>query len=115
MQVLIAEDEPVSRRVLQATLQNWKYDVISVSDGTEALALLRSDDAPRLALLDWMMPGKDGPQVCRELRMIPTGRFTYIILLTARNGKEDLAEGLESGADDYIIKPFSLRVLFGSV
>jgi diguanylate cyclase (GGDEF)-like protein len=106
MQVLIAEDDPVSLRVLQATLQSWKYDVISACDGNEALAVLRSDNPPRLALLDWMMPGKDGPQVCRELRTTSTGRFTYIILLTARSGKEDIAQGLEAGADDYVIKPF---------
>jgi diguanylate cyclase (GGDEF)-like protein len=70
------------------------------------MALLRSGSAPRIALLDWMMPGKDGLQVCRELRMAPSDRYTYIILLTSRSGKEDIAEGLEAGADDYVIKPF---------
>src|SRR4051812_47402633 len=119
MQVLIAEDDPVSRRVLEATLQNWKYDVVSVADGNEALAMLRSPNPPRLALLDWMMPGKDGPQVCRELRSTPTGRFTYIILVTARSGTSDIAKGLEAGADDYVVKPFEAvelkaRMLAGS-
>jgi diguanylate cyclase (GGDEF)-like protein len=106
MQVLIAEDDPVSRRILESTLKNWKYDVVSVSDGDEALKLLRSANPPRLALLDWMMPGKDGPQVCRELRAIPTGRFVYIVLVTARSDKYDIAAGLEAGADDYVVKPF---------
>jgi two-component system, cell cycle response regulator len=106
MRVLIAEDDAVSRRIVEITLRNWKYDVTAVSDGNQALEVLRSEGAPRLALLDWMMPGKDGPQVCRELRATPTPLYSYIILLTTRSGKEDIAAGLEAGADDYVIKPF---------
>ena len=106
MRVLIAEDDAVSRRIVEITLRNWKYDVTAVSDGNQALDVLRSEAPPRLALLDWMMPGKDGPQVCRELRATPTPLYSYIILLTTRSGKEDIAEGLEAGADDYVIKPF---------
>src|SRR4030095_15947922 len=105
MKVLIAEDDPVSRRILEANLRHWKYEVVTVSDGNQALSILRSDDSPRLALLDWMMPGKDGPQVCRELRAQPTSSYTYIILLTGRSAKDDIVEGLEAGADDYVIKP----------
>jgi len=119
MRVLIAEDDPVSRRIAEVTLRNWKYEVVPVPDGNQALAALCSDDPPRLALLDWMMPGKDGPQVCRELRSQVTAKYTYVILLTTRSGKADIAEGLEAGADDYIIKPFGAvelraRLLAGS-
>src|SRR2546423_1848116 len=106
MRVLIAEDDAVSRRIVEITLRNWKYDVVAVSDGIQALEVLRGEDAPRLAVLDWMMPGKDGPQVCRELRALPSDRYTYIILLTNRSDKGDIAEGLEAGSDDYVIKPF---------
>src|SRR5262245_16075179 len=106
MRVLVAEDDPVSRRIVEVTLRQWQYEVVSVPDGNQALATLRTDDAPRLALLDWMMPGKDGLQVCRELRGKSSARYTYIILLTARSAKADIVEGLEAGADDYMIKPF---------
>src|SRR5690348_291097 len=102
MRVLIAEDDTVSRRLVEAALQKWKYEVVPVTTGSEALAALRADDAPRLALLDWVMPGKDGPEVCRELRAHPTARYVYVILLTSRSNKEDIAEGLEAGADDYV-------------
>ena len=88
-------------------------------DGNQALEVLVQDGAPRLALLDWSMPGKDGPEVCRELRALTKAHYTYIILLTARSGKADIAEGLEAGADDYVIKPFEAielkaRLLAGS-
>jgi len=106
MRVLVAEDDPVSRKIVEVTLRQWKYEVVSVPDGNEALKTLGGDDPPRLALLDWMMPGKDGPQVCREFRTKPSPRYIYIILLTARGAKDDIVEGLEAGADDYIIKPF---------
>jgi diguanylate cyclase (GGDEF)-like protein len=106
MRVLVAEEDPVSRKIVEVTLRQWKYEVIPVADGNEALKSLGGDDPPRLALLDWMMPGKDGPQVCREFRTKPSSRYIYIILLTARSAKDDIVEGLEAGADDYIIKPF---------
>src|SRR4051812_32654683 len=119
MRVLIAEDDPVSRRIVEVQLRHWKYDVTPVPDGNQALEILRGEDAPRLALLDWMMPGKDGPQVCRELRAAPSAKYTYILLLTTRSDKADIAEGLEAGADDYVIKPFEAielkaRLLAGS-
>jgi diguanylate cyclase (GGDEF)-like protein len=119
MRVLIAEDDPVSRRIVEANLRHWKYEVVTAADGNEALAALSSDSPPRLALLDWMMPGKDGPQVCREFRAQAPGRYTYIILLTGRSAKGDVVEGLEAGADDYVIKPFDAielkaRLLAGS-
>jgi diguanylate cyclase (GGDEF)-like protein len=105
MRVLIAEDDPVSRRILQARLLDWKYEVVAVGDGIQAFETLARDDAPRLALIDWMMPLKDGPEVCRELRAASPKRYTYLILLTSRGDKSDIAEGIEAGADDYVVKP----------
>ena len=104
--ILIAEDDLVSRRTLEATLQRWGYRVVVTSDGTSAYEALCRDDAPPLAILDWMMPGMDGLAVCRTLRDSPIRRVPYIILLTAREDKADKVAGLDSGADDYIIKPF---------
>jgi phosphoserine phosphatase RsbU/P len=106
MKILIAEDDPVSRRVLQAQLVKWGYDVIMAADGTEAWEALRSADAPHLAIIDWMMPGLDGPEVCRRARQDAATRTTYIVLLTARGERQDLVAGLQAGADDYVIKPF---------
>lgn len=107
MKILIAEDDMVSRRVLQATLVKWGHDVIVASDGDEALTVLQGADAPPLAILDWMMPGLDGVEVCRRARQSsPATTPPYIILLTARTEKEDVVAGLEAGADDYLTKPF---------
>lgn len=106
MKVLIAEDDMVSRRVLQATLAKWDYEVITAVNGDEALAVLQSADAPSLAILDWMMPGKDGVEVCGIVRQAASAMPTYIILLTAKTEKEDIVAGLEAGADDYLTKPF---------
>ena len=104
--VLIAEDDPVSRRMLQAFLQKWGFEVVTATDGLDALRVLESDDSPTLAILDWMMPGMDGPQVCESVRSHPTRPYVYLLLLTARSQKDDLLRGLESGADDYLTKPF---------
>jgi len=111
MKVLVAEDEPVSRRILKALLVKWGYEVVAVSDGIEALQTLESEEAPLLALLDWMMPGMDGIGVCQKIRESIHLKPTYIILLTAKDQKEDLVLGLQSGADDYITKPFDIREL----
>ncbi len=106
MKIVIAEDDLVSRRVLQATLQKWGYEVVSATDGVEAVALLERAPLPELAILDWMMPGLDGVEVCRRVRAMPGGGSIYLILLTARTGRDDVVAGLEAGADDYITKPF---------
>jgi len=107
MLVLIADDDPVSRRALEATLASWGYDVEVVDDGVQALAALLRDGAPpRLAVLDWMMPGLDGPEVCRTVRARSQGPYAWLLLLTARKKGSDLIAGLEAGADDYIRKPF---------
>jgi putative two-component system response regulator len=106
MQVLIAEDNAFYRHMLMATLTEWGYEVLPVNDGEEAWQVLSRPDAPKLALLDWIMPGLDGLEVCRKARALPTPEPTYIILLTSKTGKENLLAGLEAGADDYIAKPF---------
>jgi sigma-B regulation protein RsbU (phosphoserine phosphatase) len=106
MRILIAEDDIVSRRLLGSALTKWGYDVLSCSDGAEANRMLQRDDAPRLAILDWMMPGIDGVRVCQEVRQRPQLKPIYIILLTARGRSEDIVAGLEAGADDYVTKPF---------
>lgn len=106
MRILIADDDAVSRRILEARLTQWGYQVQASADGVEALAALRRPEAPRLAILDWVMPGLNGLQVCRELRASSSDDYVYILLLTAKDRKEDLLLALESGADDYLIKPF---------
>lgn len=111
MKILIADDEPVSRRILQALLAKWGYDVVSVEDGDAAWESLKSSEAPRMALLDWMMPGQNGVDVCRALRKARPEPYTYLLLLTAKDAKESVVEGLESGADDYLTKPFNPREL----
>ena len=111
MKILIADDESVSRRMLQALLVKWGYEVVSAEDGDGALANLKSADAPRMALLDWMMPGQNGVDICRALRKLRPEPYTYILLLTAKDAKESVVEGLESGADDYLTKPFNPQEL----
>ena len=106
MRVLIAEDDAVSRRLLEATLVKWGYEVVVTTDGLQALEVLSQPDAPSLAILDWMMPGLDGAQVCVKARELAGERLLYMILLTAKGRKEDIVEGLTAGADDYVIKPF---------
>jgi two-component system, cell cycle response regulator len=109
--VLIAEDDPISRRLLEVFLTKWGYQVVVATTGTEALHLLQRADAPRLAVLDWMMPGLEGVQVCQRIREQKDRPYTYLLLLTARTQKEDLLRGLESGADDYLTKPFDAQEL----
>lgn len=111
MQILIAEDDPVSRRLLEITLKKWGYDVVAATDGDQAWKVLQQEDPPRLAILDWMMPGLSGPEVCRQVRARAQEPYIYILLLTAKNQKEDLIEGMEAGADDYITKPFDSQEL----
>jgi sigma-B regulation protein RsbU (phosphoserine phosphatase) len=106
VRILIAEDDAVSRRVLEATLVKWGYDVVVTTDGQQALDALKQTDAPSLAVLDWMMPGLDGSEVCRRIREVIGGRLLYVLLLTAKGNKEDNVEGLTAGADDYVVKPF---------
>ena len=111
MQVLIAEDDAVSRCLLEATLRKLGYEVVVARDGAAAWTILESDDSPRLAVLDWMMPFRDGPQLCREVRKRSDQPYTYILLLTTRDQKQDIVEGMSAGADDYLAKPFDPREL----
>ena len=106
MRILIADDEIVSRRKLQVLLTTWGHDVVSVEHGTAAFELLKAPDAPRIALLDWMMPGMNGVDVCRAIRSERPEPYTYMLLLTAKDAKENIIEGLESGADEYLVKPW---------
>jgi diguanylate cyclase (GGDEF)-like protein len=106
MRILIADDEPVSLRMLERTLQRAGYEVTAVRNGRAAVEELCHPEGPRLALLDWMMPELDGPAVCREVRSQRGQRHVHLVLLTSKNSKQDVVIGLESGADDYLIKPF---------
>lgn len=107
MKVLIAEDDAVSRRLLEATLMRWGYEVIVTRDGDEAWQALQQADAPPLAILDWMMPGLDGVEICRLVRQRGHEPYIYLILLTTKSLKENIIEGLDAGADDYLTKPFN--------
>ena len=108
MKILIAEDNPVPRRVLEATLEKWGYELVVACDGTEAWDCFQEHkDELRIAILDWMMPGMDGLELCRRIRASDIAGYVYIILLTAKGQKDDIVEGLEAGADDYVTKPFS--------
>lgn len=111
LKILIAEDDNTSRRMLQVMLTKWGYDPLVTKDGNEAWDALRVPDAPRLAILDWMMPGKDGVEICRQMHESSPGDPKYFILLTAKGRKEDIVSGLEAGADDYITKPFASEEL----
>lgn len=106
MEVLIADDGLTIRRLLETYLTNWGYDVVSVSDGNEAWKELQNPDAPRLVILDWLMPGMDGVDVCRKARELPHGNLFYIIIFTSLEDKKDLVTALDAGADDFIIKSF---------
>jgi DNA-binding response OmpR family regulator len=111
--IVIAEDDQVSREVISTTLKKWGFRTIVTQDGNEALAAIRAEQGSVLAILDWMMPGMDGLQVCRRVR--ESGKPVHIILLTARAAKESLVEGLESGADDYLVKPFDKNELLARI
>src|ERR1700691_1265078 len=113
MRILIADDSIVSRHLLDATLRKWGYEVVVACDGLEAWNYLQAEEAPKLAILDWVMPGLTGPEVCRRVREHAQDKesYTYILLLTSKSLKEDLIEGMEAGADDYVTKPFDQHEL----
>jgi two-component system, cell cycle response regulator len=103
--VLIAEDDPICRRVLQSRLGNWGFQVITAKDGLQAWEILRQNNAPDLIILDWMMPGIDGPELCRRIRESQHVIYPYILLVTGKDETQDVVRGLEAGADDYLSKP----------
>ena len=111
MKILIAEDDLTSRRILEAILAKWNYEVIATSDGLEAWQALQTENAPPIAIIDWMMPGMDGVDFCRKIRQTQTLTSTYIILLTSKAQQEDVVAGIEAGANDYIRKPFEREEL----
>jgi two-component system cell cycle response regulator len=105
MKILVADDDSVSLRMMERMLRHSGYDVITANNGRDAVNILSEPDGPRLALIDWMMPELDGPGVCRELRERQGASYVYILLLTAKQSSEDVVNGLEAGADDYLTKP----------
>ncbi len=119
MRILVADDSGISRHVICTFLREWGHDVVPAKDGVEALRLLRLDTGISLALVDWMMPGLDGIEVCRQLRAIPDRAYTYMISVTSRNEKQDLVYALEAGFDDFLTKPvqpeeLNARLVVGS-
>lgn len=106
MKILIADDDPASRSLLAATLEMFGFEVLVTADGTQAWEILQGEDAPQLAILDWVMPGLDGIQICQQTRALPTDRPPYLIILTSRDSKADVLEALNAGADEFLSKPF---------
>jgi len=111
MKILIAEDDTISRRLLESFLRKWGYDVLVTSDGVEAWKAMQEPKAPNLVISDWMMPNMDGLELCGNIRAMEKSGYTYFIILTAKGRKEDVIEGLEAGADDFLIKPFDQEEL----
>ncbi len=111
MKILIAEDDTVSATLLQTLLTQWDYEVLITENGDDALSVLSADDGPSLAILDWMMPGLSGPAVCRKIRSASPSRPLYLILLTQLGKRDNIVEGLDAGADDYLAKPFDAAEL----
>jgi DNA-binding response OmpR family regulator len=107
MKVLIADDDFLTRRMIESLLLKWGYEVVTATDGKEAWEVLNSKACPPIAILDWLMPGVEGAEVCRRFRALPHSEMTCLILLTSKGRKEDIVEGLEAGANDYIVKPFN--------
>ncbi|MFH1028810.1 MAG: response regulator, partial [Pseudomonadota bacterium] len=115
MKILISDDDQTTRRILLAILNKKGFEVLCCSDGKEALLALQAEDAPTLAILDWMMPGMDGVDICRALRASNAPSQPYLILLTCKGYQDDVVSGLGSGADDYIVKPFNSDELLARI
>ncbi len=107
MKILIADDDPAELFKLEDFLVEWGYEVVSVSNGNDVWGALSTKNPPRLLLLDWMMPGMDGLEVCRKIREQAREPYAYILMLTSKTSKEDLVKGMDAGADDYITKPYN--------
>jgi diguanylate cyclase (GGDEF)-like protein len=106
MKVLVAEDDVIQRALLEKALTEWGYEALPAGDGEAAWKMLQDEQAPDLLLLDWMLPGVDGVELCKQVRSLGRDRYTYILVLSARAGHADMLAALEAGADDYLIKPF---------
>ena len=111
MRVVIAEDDRVAAEILTRTMRRWDFEPIVTTNGAAAWEQLRSISGPTLAILDWMMPELDGPEVCRLVRRELPFANLYVILVTARETRGDIVAGLDAGADDYVIKPFDTEEL----
>ena len=111
MKILIAEDDLTSQLMIKAIVAKAGYEPIVTGDGLSTLEILNKPDAPKIAVLDWMMPGMDGVEVCRKIREIKTNEPAYLILLTSRDNKKDIIHGLKAGANDYIVKPYDVEEL----
>ena len=111
MKILVADDELISRKALVSTLKKNGYEVVETETGTQAVAEMSKPDGPKIAILDWMMPGMTGLDVCETLRAQEGGDYLYLILLTSKSNVDDVISGLDSGADDYLVKPFNAREL----
>ncbi len=114
MEILIAEDEIIFQTILLRSLEKWGYTVIRTTNGQEAYSALMQDDAPQIALLDWMMPEMDGLTLCKKLRDSQRNNPLYLILLTHRDEPTDIVQGLDAGADDYVVKPLRPDELRGT-
>lgn len=111
MKILMADDNAVERRVLRLALERFQFDTTVCLDGAEAWDRLKEASGPTIAILDWMMPALNGTDICRLLRASPASSSVYVILLTSLDGTNNLVEGLDAGADDYIKKPFNIEEL----
>jgi len=111
MRILIADDDAITRRLLETILSKWGYEVQIAADGDQAWAAMQGAGAPKLAILDWMMPGLDGVEICRRARQRMDAPYVYMMLLTSKVRKEDIIEGMDAGADDYLTKPFNRHEL----
>lgn len=115
MRILIADDDPVSRRLLEVTIQKAGYEPVVAADGREAWRIIENPDVPAMWVLDWMMPGLPGIELCRRARSLRLPRSPYIILLTALTKPSDIVQGLDSGANDYVTKPFQQLELLARI
>ena len=106
MRILIGEDDPIARNLLRVTLESWNYDVLVTNSGSEAWDAIQNLEMGSMVILDWMMPGMDGVNICRNIRASERQKSLYVLLLTIREGKDDTVKGLEAGADDYLTKPY---------
>jgi DNA-binding response OmpR family regulator len=113
MPIVIAEDDLVSRTLMSSLMEKWGFKAVITQDGREAMAALRGEEGPTLALLDWMMPGMEGLEVCRRVR--ESKKMVYVIMLTSLGAKENIVEGLHAGADDYLVKPFDKNELLARI
>jgi DNA-binding response OmpR family regulator len=113
--ILVADDDPLYRKLLETSLRAWDYEVRLASDGDQAWEVISDTRSPLLAILDWSMPGADGLELCRRVRAQPANRSVFVILLTAHTSREDRIRGLKAGADDYIVKPCDHDELYARI